>query len=340
MARAILRDECGLEVNRSRFKFGTLLYPLNIVCFEDNTRWGYFDSKFFQIGLNVKLIGRVSDHALRNLLRHELAHYLTHLHFPELSSPHGLEFINLCLRYGWKEDVTRAKDDLAAIPLEGASHNQAMLAKVKKLLALASSSNQHEAELATLKANQLILRYHLEKSQLTDNAELLVHTVMTAPKKNTLMVAIYDILTHFLVRPMLYFGNKEVRLEVAGPREQLELADYIAQFLQHEFERLWQLEENLKGLRAKNSFYLGIARGFSEKLQTSRCDFTEPESRALVKLESDLSQKLQHFLGGLSKSSSGGRLDDRALASGVARGRSLSIHPAVKGKTTSFLGQG
>jgi hypothetical protein len=340
MARAILRDECSLEVNRSRFKFGPLLYPLNIVCFEDNTRWGYFDSKFFQIGLNVKLIGRVSDHALRNLLRHELAHYLTHLYFPKLSSPHGEEFLSLCQRYGWGEDVSRAKDDLAALPLEGATQNQAMLSKVKKLLALASSSNQHEAELATLKANQLILRYHLEKNELNDEPELLVHTVMTAPKKNTLMVAIYDILTHFLVRPMLYFGQGEVRLEVAGPREQLELADYIAKFLEHEFERLWNLETNLKGLRAKNSFYLGIARGFSEKLQASRKDFTVTESRALVKLESDLSEKLQHFLGGLSKTSSGQQLDDRALQSGVARGRSLSIHPGVKGKITSFLGQG
>lgn len=332
LAREILSEECGLAVGRTRFTVNRTTWPLSIICFEDNTRWGYFDAKFFQIGLNARLAGQVSDAVLRDLLRHELAHYLVRVFHGEATTPHGAEYKAICQRFAWNEEVQAASGDLPSIQKVGDLKADAVIEKVKKLLALASSSNPHESELATLKANQLILRHHLDRSRLKDERELCVVTVMRAPKKNALMTAIYEILTHFLVKPILFYGRQEVRLEAAGTREQIDLAQYVAGFLQTELERLWK-QQNLKGLRAKNSFYSGVARGYSEKLTSTRNDLTPEESRALVTIENDLAADLKIFLGGLSQSYSGQVLDSGAHEQGKAQGRSLSIRPAMKGNS-------
>ncbi len=250
----------------------------------------------------------------------------------EATSPHGVEYKTICQRYGWNEEVQAASGDLPSIQKVGDLKADAVIEKVKKLLALASSSNPHESELATLKANQLILRHHLDRSRLSDQRELCVVTVMSAPKKNALMTAIYEILTHFLVKPVLFYGRAVVRLEAAGTREQIELAQYVAGFLQTELERLWK-QQNLKGLRAKNSFYTGVARGYSEKLTSTRNDLTPEESRALVTIEKDLAADLNFFMGGLSQSYSGQVLDSSAHEQGKAQGRNLSIQPAVKNRS-------
>jgi hypothetical protein len=162
---------------------------------------------------------------------------------------------------------------------------------------------------------------------------------MSAPKKNTLMIAVYEILTHFLVKPILFYGRGEVRLEAAGTRAQVELAQYICDFLQVELEKLWReaaREQGLKGLRAKNSFLVGIARGFSEKLHGARSDLNPSDSKALVKVEAELAHTVAHFMGGLSSSHSGQVLDSAAHESGREQGHKLNIRPAVKGSSSTL----
>lgn len=340
MVREILSSECGLTVARTRFTVGRTTWPINLVCFEDNRRWGYFEPHFFQIGINARLVGTIHDSVLRDLLRHELAHYLVRVfHGPHVSA-HGNEFRALCTRFGWNEEVAAASGDLPSIEKSGDLKSHAVIEKVKKLLALASSTNEHEAELATIKANQLILRYHLDRAKIKTQRELCVVTIMEASKKNTLMVAIYEILTHFLVRPMLYYGQGLVRLEAVGPREQTELAIYIGDFLKLELDRLWKTnakQHSLKGLRAKNSFVMGVAKGFSEKLHNARESHSEKESFALIKIESEILTLMGEFMGGMSQSFSGQMIDNQAMETGRREGRNLSIRPAVKSSVQTTL---
>lgn len=341
MARDILQKECHLPVARTRFTVGRTHWPLSIVCFEDSSRWGYFDAQFYQIGLNARLAGTVSDATLRDILRHELAHYLCRIYYGDSQrTPHDEAFQETCRRFGWSADVARAGGPLPSLEKITDLRSQAVIEKVKKLLALADSANPHEAELATLKANQLILKYHIERSELATDTELCVVTLIQQAKKSSLMVAIYEILTHFLVKPMLFFGKSQVRLEAVGTRAQTELARYISDFLEAELPRLWLAKsrsQGLKGLRAKNSFFLGVAQGFSEKLSRGRDDWSPSDSRALVRVERELEVLTERFLGGLSKSYSGQVLDPRALESGKSEGRNLSIRPAVKSSSAALL---
>src|SRR5690606_34918991 len=131
--------------------------------------------------------------------------------------------------------------------------------KIKNLLKLATSSNPHEAELATLKANQLLIKYNLTHSDYLQNDEALfyVHRILSQKKKSAKLSAIYDIIKHFMVRPVLRYTKKGVYLEITGTKTNIELSDYIASFLDRELEGLWKKEQklfpHLKGLKNKNS---------------------------------------------------------------------------------------
>lgn len=340
LAQGILKNECKIKFSRTRFLIQTTSWPLSIVTFEDSTRWGYFDSKFLTIGINARLAGRVDDITLKNLLRHELAHYLVYIEYRRDLPPHGEEFKTLCQKFNWPLEVEKASGDLLSESSSGDIKADQVIEKVKKLLALASSSNPHEAELATQKANQLILRHHLSRSDLSFDETIYIKVLITSPKRTSLMMAIYEILTHFLVRPLLHMGQSIVTLEAAGLKEQVELASYICEFLELELPKLWKEEsklKNLKGLRSKNSFYLGIARGFSEKLLQSRQSFNPEDSRALIKIEKNLDHRLKEIMGGFSQSTSSQQLDSRALESGRIKGRSLSITGAVKSTNSTYL---
>ena len=74
--KKILQDEVQLEVRRSRFKYQNYLYPIDLVMIESETTLGFFDPHTYQIALNQKLMFGIKDHIIRDILRHELAHFL------------------------------------------------------------------------------------------------------------------------------------------------------------------------------------------------------------------------------------------------------------------------
>src|SRR5690606_4301308 len=109
-------------------------------------------------------------------------------------------------RYHWDSDISKASMNpaLEYSRLEGDLEAEKVYHKVKNLFKLATSSNRHEAELATLKANQLLIKYnlsHLDALEDDDNL-FYVHRLMSQKKKNAKLSAIYEIIKHFMVKPV------------------------------------------------------------------------------------------------------------------------------------------
>ncbi len=339
--REIIRDEVKLPVQRSRFEFKKYYYPIHVVVF-DGKEIGHFNSSYFQIGLNKKLIYQAKDSVLRDILRHELAHYLTLIFYGEVSA-HGPEFKEICHRFNFPQEVALATMNLEESNLSkvGDIDSERVLEKIKKLLKLAESSNSHEAELATLKANQLLLRHHLDHHQIHQHdEELYMDRVLIRPRKEAKMMAIYEILKHFIVRPVLSFGKGSCALEVSGTETNVKLAHYIANFLDYELDHLWKIaqkETKLSGLRAKNSFFMGVAHGFDEKMKIQKQNFTQAEQKALIVIEKDLDQKLGSIYRRLSSSASAQTLDSAANAYGIQKGRELNVRGAVESKSSGKL---
>jgi hypothetical protein len=332
MLREVLKD-CGVSVRRSRFLWKNFLYPIHVVVFEGK-EWGHFNAPYFQIGLNRRLIWSAKDSVVRDILRHELAHYFTLLEYGNVPS-HGKEFHEICSRFGFPDSVSAATMNLEEENLakEGDLHSERILEKVKKLLSLAQSSNAHEAELATLKANQLLLRHNLD--YVTSVETIYLDRLLARSRKDDKLTAIYEILRHFIVRPVISMGKGTVCLEVTGTKTNVTLARYVAEFLDRELDHQWELarkEYDLSGLRAKNSFFLGMARGFEEKMKGVKEEFSQEDRNALVKVEKNLDENIRMIYRRLGTVSSGRQTDHEAREVGKEKGRNLSIRHGVEGK--------
>lgn len=338
MLRQIIA-EAGLEVRRSRFVLGKLLYPIHVVVFE-GSEIGHFNAPYYQIGLNRRLIAEAKDAVLRDILRHEFAHYLTYIEFGEVS-PHGTEFRATCSKYGFSPEVAAATINLLKEneKKEGDLTSEKVLEKAKKLFQLAQSSNAHEAELATLKANELLLRHNLNFVDGQTEEPLYLERVLYQKRKDAKLMAVYEILRHFIVRPVVSMGKNVCCLEVSGTKTNVMLAQYVANFLNEELDRLWLMakkEHRLQGLRARNSFFAGVAMGFNEKMKGVKANFSSADQKSLTVIENQLDQKIHIIYRRLSHTRSGGSMDGDARGVGVEKGRNLTIRQGVEGKSKNL----
>jgi hypothetical protein len=343
--RGIVNNEMKLKMEKSRILYKGILYPLNIVVFEDNTRLGYFDSRSYELGLSKKLMYQAKDEVLKNIIRHELAHFMCYLLLgPQIL--HGEEFHTACKSFGWGPEVYSAYANIAIENdkfSDSDEKTEKILARLKKLLALASSDNIHERELATLKANQLLLEHNLDlsKSRHDSNEEIVyVKRVVEATRKNAKHVAIYEILKTFFVSPVFNHGRGIFYLEVIGDITSVELADYVAHFLDTELDVLWKKtqKENprLKGKSSKNSFFSGVAKGYIEKIEKQKS--TLANGSELVALEKNIQQNLRIVYPRIGHSSlSSGMHNADAHNAGKLKGSNLSIKPALNSGNVSKL---
>ena len=332
MAREILTKEVGLKFSRSRFEWQGKLYPLHLVVFEDQKKLGDYDHSQWRIGLSKRLMREAKDAVIRDVLRHEIAHLITHLLHGAEIFPHGPEFQEVCARYNWPKEVSSA-----ALDLNSANENytgdlvgEKLLIRLKKLMALAESSNPHEAEVATTKANELLVRHNLERIDLEQMEEVYVLPVLFAARTNSKMHAIYEILKTFFVAPVFTKRQGKIALDVVGDLTSVQFAHYVAGFLDAEFERLWLVAKNkqkLKGMVAKNSFYAGIGRGYVAKIKDAQKVF---ETKQIVRAEHASLMMLKRVYGRLSSTQSHSKTDATALNAGNQAGQKLTIRSAVE----------
>jgi hypothetical protein len=325
-------SKAGIQVRKSRFEFNHYLYPINVVVFEGK-EWGHFNPHFLQIGLNRKLIHLAKDSVVREILQHELAHYLTHILYED-AYPHGKEFHDVCERFGFSKEVSRATLDLEEgnLSKEGDLESERVLEKVKKLLSLAQSSNAHEAELATIKANDLLLRHNLDYLKNREE-KIYMERFLMQKRKDSKISAIYSILKHFIVKTVIAQGRNTCCLEVSGHKTNVKLAGYVSGFLDKELDHLWEEAKRtyqLQGVKAKNSFFLGIASGYNEKMKMTKKNYSETDRMALIVVEKKLDLDTKMIYQRLGHSRSGHQSDPMASHLGHKKGMSLSIRNAVE----------
>lgn len=340
MTRSILSDEMGFEVRGHRFfsKDRRFSYPIAIVIYNGGNRLGYFDPDFYELGFH-EILMRLPFGEQMNIIRHELAHYLLYLtHGPGTIAAHGPEFREFCRSYGWSEEVGRASMEIP--PSDRTSvEESAPLRKIRKLMALGTGSNVFEAESAMLKARELLVKYGAEKSTLEPEEEVaFVKTVFQKKKIDAKLQAIARILQTFFVYPVFRKGTGICRLDILGSELHIKIADHVAIVLDRTFEELWletKKDKGLQGITAKNSFFLGIAKGYCNKIAFLQRSETE-DRNTLIVLEGQLEKAKQlvypRKLGSL-KTRRGFCPESARL--GELAGQDLQINPGLQGNETS-----
>ena len=335
LIKDILTNEMQIQVLKTRFKFNQYTYPIKTVLFERSNVLGFFEPQTYTIGIHKQMI-YAGEEEIKNLLRHELGHYLCYLHFGNDVKDHGKEYRALCKACGWEKEIFLAKQNVSPEIIE--QQKSSILKKVQKLFSLASSDNPHEAELATQKAKQLLVNHQLNYvDDLQD--QFYMKRVLEGKRVQGKHYAISSILQEFHLLPVFNQGKGKFWLEITGAEEELEIGDYLASYLDQHLEKLWKKNQSLyklRGLQAKNSFMTGVAKGHIEKLNKISIQGSSHKS-ALVKLQNELSRRSSLVYGRTGKASSQAGINSKSMSKGLLEGKNLSIKKALKNKNKNEI---
>ncbi len=331
----ILSREIGLRVSGDRFydRRNQVSYPIKVVVFNNKSLLGYFDSYFYEIGFHERLM-HSSNLQLRNVIRHELAHYITYINHGESVQSHGFEFRTFCRQMGWGEDVYKATSCLEDGLLISSNEESSVLRKVQKLMALAASSNKHEAEQAMIKSQQLLLKHNIESHGLTgaNDDKIFLKRIMKQRRENAKMRSIANILGTFFVSTIYCRAGDFLYLEILGDAVNIEIAEYVAGVLDRKLDHLWEearIQGGLKGLIAKNSFFRGIAKGYCNKIHALKKEYREETVSALMVIEKKLTDAEAMIYTRLSQTRSNANYCAKSSALGEQMGKALNINPAL-----------
>lgn len=331
----VLASEVGLKVYGDRFydQGHRASYPIKVVIYNNKSMLGYFDANFLELGFHERLM-HTSKEQLHNIIRHEVAHYLTFINYGDTIQSHGPEFRLFCQRMGWGEDVYAATICLENGHETSDKQESSVLRKVKKLMALTTSSNKNEAELAMIKSQQLLLKHNVEYDyfETVDEEKILLKRILKQKKIDAKTRSIARILETFFVSIVYNRAGEYTYVEILGNVVNIEIAEYVADVLNIELDKLWlqiKQQANLKGMVAKNSFFMGLAKGYCNKIQALKRDYGSDVLNALMVIEKKLIDAKAMAYPRLSSSKSSANHCQKSSALGEKMGRELSINPAI-----------
>jgi hypothetical protein len=284
-------------------------------------------------------------YAVVDVLRHEIAHQLADELYGEVEPPHGETFRDLCHFLGADPKASGGYPTLdEAVLADKASDGDRIMARIRKLLALSSSPNRHEAELAMAKARELMAKHQLDPTEPPPTADF-VHLVLgEASLRHGLEVhALASLIReHYSVRtiwvPMAVpaVGKVGRALEVCGTRLHVQLAHYAFDFVRHLIAAEWRTYQPgvRLGANGRRDFALGMVAGFrallDEQLRTS------PQVQALVRREDPALEgyfEERHPHQRQTRAGRGVRIDPRLRQDGEALARRIGLRHGVNPAT-------
>lgn len=334
----ILLKEVRLKVSGNRFYYKKHSYPIYLVVYHSKSVLGYFNSSFYELGINECLM-HAKDEDLQLVIRHELAHYLTFIEYGNVLQPHGPQFKECCARFGWGEAVAKASICLETKNDFAIQEKSAIFRKIQKLMALGSTSSQNEAQAAMIKSQQLLLKHNIESKYLSDEGEaFFLKRIMKEKKKTAKMCAIGRILETFFVSIVYHRATDGTYLEILGSKMSVEIAEYVASVLNFELENLLNDARKKHTGIVKTSFFLGIAKGYCNKIEMLKNEHSKEVANALMKLEKKIMEAKSMAYRNLSITCSSTKYCEKSSAIGEEMGKRLHINPAInKSSEVKFL---
>lgn len=231
-------------------------------------------------------------------LRHEMAHqYVDEVLAISGESPHGPAFHRAC-------EKLRCSPRARGVSATGKpTAEDRLLQRLRKVLSLAESPNEHEAEVAVGKARQILLHYNLDVVSL--DAERHFGRRSLGPAKGRrasfelwLSLILQDFFFVETIWAETYIAARDQSatvLEVYGTAANIEMAAYVYDYLTGLMEPLWQSYRRASGIasnRERQRYWSGVMEGFYRKLRER--DLAErTESGALVQWKGD--EKLRAY---------------------------------------------
>ncbi|AZZ35731.1 hypothetical protein CIK05_02585 [Bdellovibrio sp. qaytius] len=315
-----------LEIARAR----KLKFQLaNIQLFDSQSKWGEYDHLAKTISISRNLIQKFSWAHVVGVLKHEMAHQWVYENYPSDTQAHGKEFHLACEKLKLQAVYSSSKVELTAENpnFHVVDETNPLIEKVKKLMSLATSANEHEASLAATRVRELYMKYNLEHADLGEKSEV-SHLIISTGKKRLSLIEkkIIAMLVEFYFVQVIVvqeFSSKTLThyqaLEVIGLKENALMAEYVYQFLLRA----------TKGYPS-TSMKLGLLDGFAQKLKGHSL-VKEPNQKALiVRAEAKLEDYVHDYFPRLrSLRSSSRQISSSDYNHGVSQGQKLNLNKPI-----------
>ncbi len=319
--------------------------------------WGRWDPLNLSISLSVAVLETCAWRVVVEILKHELAHQITdHLYGPA-AKPHGSEFESVCAMLRVEDWARRAASGKSLRSLqalanwkeeeqdeEAVRHRR----RLKKLPALANSTNEHEALVAMRRAQELQDQHRLAARSEPSEPRAMVSLEIGSSKQRhapyegriaSILMSHFHVDVVFATRFDVNSCKPEAVIDLLGRREDVLVAEYVHNFLHQSAKSLWlekRQETGTKGMRARNSFIRGLLAGFDTKLSEENETHkgakskVSKASRALVRADRQArAQFVKARYPRLSARRSSARIDQGSFRAGQNAGKKLRMRQPV-----------
>ncbi len=327
------------------FKDAMRLPSLELSCSEEALgRWKGGCHRLLSVSL--VLINNYKWEYVQEVLYHEMVHQYVEEVLGNLDSlPHGEVFKRICQENGI--DPTATGDIQSWVEKRNkssfvSSENHKILNKVHKLLALAQSANEHEAQNAMAKAHEFLLKHNLSLLDVQVKLNYIFKQIGEVGRRNPIKSIISSIICKFFfVEAIWTFGYDQHKnrsgqvLEIYGTPENIEMAEYVYGYLQNISELMWvahKRRENINGNKHRRAFIYGLLDGFYNKLDSR---VVENQSKKLI-WKGDPRLKEFYRRRNPRRARSTSRYSHScqdAYDSGKKQGKSLVIHKGIHGNS-------
>ncbi len=307
-------------------------------------RWGQWAPERREICLSRELVFNYPWGAVREVLRHEMAHQLAGLISSSDHRPHGEAFREACRRLRADPAATanyRALDQRASCSTQAPQDRLRL--RVQKLFALAESANPHEAASAMRKARELIARHGIGRPQETwsePHLSILIGKPALRHFRDEYLLAqlvmdLYGVAGVWVPAFALEKERMGSALEISGRPAQIQVAAYAHEFVCRFIENCWQQDLKLRGRgrRSRKDFAVGVIEGFRAKTirksAASKPPPADEESLVAIRDPALTAYLRQRYSRLRSFRRGGGRIDATAYGAGLEQGRHLVIREGI-----------
>ena len=307
-------------------------------------RLGYWSPEKREIGLSRRFVTDHTWHDIREVLLHEMAHQFVHQVWGvQDEPPHGQRFQHACRLLNANPKASGAYLPFSRQILQHVENgNDKIRQRIQKLLALAASSNQHEAESAMIKAHELMAKYEMNRTAQQTSRDyfsvFIGHSSLRHFQEDYYLAHL--LMDYYYVKclwvPAYVMDRQKMGsvLEISGTAQNLQIAGYVFDFIRQFIESEWGLynQDGKWNRYRKTDFAIGILTGFRTKLeQTPAATALSGQSLPLVAIQDNA---LQHYFSmrypRLKKfRRKGGRCHLQVLADGSEIGKTLVIRKGI-----------
>lgn len=234
--------------------------------------------------------------------------------------------------------------------------------KIQKLLRLSESPNEHEAELALMKAKALAVENDIDLASINtkEESEDYIQNDISFGKRNPVTTnhASRICINHFNVK-IIYYGSRNWGKKVIfiGKTTDVKIAMFVFEFVLNKFMQLWHAYREVKQVSTKSraSYFQGLYDGLNQKLTQAKkqaeinkfetLDLTVKDeiknnySLMVISKEKELEKASYKFFPN-QKKSQGAKLnlnDYDAFSDGFQDGKSIEINKGLTGQVSGVL---